>query len=77
MPYVRVLAATADGRGLLRQLRDDGVPVLTKPADVAALGEEAQRLFTSEAQRTDVFALGYPAAQGGCGADWRYTPVMV
>lgn len=77
VPYVRVLAATADGRGLLRQLRDDGVPVLTKPADVAALGEEAQRLFTSEAQRTDVFALGYPAAQGGCGADWRYTPVMV
>lgn len=77
VPYVRVLAATADGRGLLRQLRDDGAPVLTKPADVAALGEEAQRLFTSEAQRTDVFALAYPAAQGGCGADWRYTPVMV
>ena len=62
---------------LLRQLQSEGVPVLTKPAAVAALGEEAQRLFTREAQRTDVFALAYPAGQGGCGSDWRHTPVMV
>lgn len=76
VPYVRVLAATAEGRRLLRQLQSEGVPVLTKPADVAALGEEAQRLFAREAQRTDVFALAYPAAQGGCGSDWRHTPVI-
>ena len=44
---------------------------------LAALGEEAQRLFTREAQRTDVFALAYPAGQGGCGSDWRHTPVMI
>ena len=76
VPYVRVLAATAEGRRLLRQLQSEGVPVLTKPADVAALGEEAQRLFAREAQRTDVFALAYPAGQGGCGSDWRHTPVI-
>ena len=74
---MRVLAATAEGRRLLRQLQSEGVPVLTKPADVAALGEEAQRLFTREAQRTDVFALAYPAGQDGCGSDWRHTPVMI
>ena len=77
VPYIRVLAATADGRRLLRQMRDHGVPVLTKPADVGLLGSEAQSLFTREARRTDVFALACPINPSVCGEDWRHTPVMV
>ena len=77
IPYIRVLAATADGRRLLRQMRDHGVPVLTKPADVGLLGSEAQALFTREARRTDVFALACPINPSVCGEDWRHTPVMV
>lgn len=77
IPYVRVLSATADGRRLLRQMRDHGVPVLTKPADVGLLGSEAQSLFTREARRTDVFALARPINPTVCGEDWRHTPVMV
>lgn len=77
IPYIRVLAATADGRRLLRQMRDHGVPVLTKPADVGLLGSEAQSLFTREARRTDVFALACPINPSVCGEDWRHTPVMV
>lgn len=77
VPYIRVLAATADGRRLLRQMRDHGVPVLTKPADVGLLGSEAQALFTREARRTDVFALACPINPSVCGEDWRHTPVMV
>ena len=77
IPYVRVLSATADGRRLLRQMRDHGVPVLTKPADVGLLGSEAQSLFTREARRTDVFALACPINPSVCGEDWRHTPVMV
>lgn len=77
IPYVRVLSATADGRRLLRQMRDHGVPVLTKPADVGLLGSEAQALFTREARRTDVFALACPINPSVCGEDWRHTPVMV
>ena len=77
IPYVRVLSATADGRRLLRQMRNHGVPVLTKPADVGLLGSEAQSLFTREARRTDVFALACPINPSVCGEDWRHTPVMV
>ena len=77
IPYVRVLSATADGRRLLRQMREHGVPVLTKPADVGLLGSEAQSLFTREARRTDVFALACPINPSVCGEDWRHTPVMV
>ena len=76
IPYVRVLAATASGRKLLRQMQDSGVPVLTKPADVAHLGPAAEDLFTREARRTDVYTLACPSPLP-CGSDWRKTPVMV
>lgn len=77
IPYVRVLAATASGRKLLRQMQDSGVPVLTKAADVGRLGPAAEALFTREARRTDVYALAYPGSLLPCGRDWRQTPVMV
>lgn len=77
IPYVRVLAATALGRKLLRQMQDGGVPVLTKAADVGRLGPAAEALFTREARRTDVYALACPGAPLPCGGDWRRTPVMV
>ena len=77
IPYVRVLAATASGRKLLRQMQDSGVPVLTKAADVGRLGPAAETLFTREARRTDVYALAYPGSLLPCGRDWRQTPVMV
>ena len=77
IPYVRVLAATALGRKLLRQMQDGGAPVLTKAADVGRLGPAAEALFTREARRTDVYALACPCLPLPCGSDWRKTPVMV
>ncbi len=74
-PYLRVLAATDRGRALLRQMRDAGQPVLTKGADVASLGAEAEALFRRECKWTDQYDLcrPYPTA---AGSDWRYTPKM-
>ncbi len=77
IPYVRILAATEAGRRLLRQMRDAGVPVLTKAADVGRLGPSAEALFTREARRTDVYALAYPGSPLPCGSDWRRTPTMI
>ena len=78
VPYLRVLAANETGRKLLRQMRDNGAPVLTKGADVAALGAEAEALFTAEALRTDRYALTFPdLTQSACGRDWRMTPKML
>lgn len=78
LPYLRVLAANGKGRALLRQMRENGVPVLTKAADVAVLSDEAQQWFGAEARRTDLYTLCYPQLQrSSCGADWRITPKMV
>ena len=78
LPYLRVLAANERGRQLLREMRDHHVPVLTKPADVASLGREAEKLFAEEARRTDLYTLAYPNLQESrCGADWRAVPVIL
>ena len=77
LPYARVLAANETGRALLRQMRRAGVPVLTKAADVAALGGAAEALFRREAGYTDLYTLTYAdLTQATPGSDWRLTPVM-
>lgn len=77
LPYARVLAANETGRSLLRQMRKAGAPVLTKAADVAALGSGAEALFRREAGYTDLYTLAYAdLAQAVPGNDWRLTPVM-
>ena len=79
VPYLRVLAANETGRALLARMRKTSfVPVLTKPADVRQLSEQARRLFALEVKATDLYALAYPeldAAAGG--SEWRIGPVMV
>ena len=78
VPYLRVLAATAAGRAHLRCLRDAGAPVLTKPADVPALGPAAEELFTLESRCTDLYVLARPdLSQAAPGQDYRTTPVIV
>lgn len=73
IPYLRLLAASARGRQLLRMM--EGKPVLTKAADVAQLGGAAEELFALEARCTDLYGLCCPAIQP-CGGDWRITPVL-
>ena len=77
VPYARVLAANETGRAILRQMRKDGAPMLTKAADVAALGAAAETLFRREAGYTDLYVLAYhDLVQARPGSDWRLTPVM-
>ena len=78
IPYLRVLAANETGRRLLRQMRDAGAPVLTKPADAACLGPAAQALLAAESRCTDLYVLARPdAAQMAPGQELRMTPVML
>ena len=77
LPYLRVLAANGVGRQLLRRMRDAGAPVLTKPADAAALGPAAQALMAVESRCTDLYVLSRPdPAQTGPGQELRSVPVM-
>lgn len=75
-PYLRVLAANAAGRALLRQMRDSGAPVLTKPADAPTLGREAAALLALESRCTDLRALACPDP-GRPGGDMRAAPLML
>lgn len=78
VPYLRVLAANETGRRLLRQMRDAGAPVLTKPADAARLGPAAEALLAAESRCTDLYVLARPdAAQMAPGQELRMTPVML
>ena len=76
LPYLRVLAANETGRALLRQMRDSGVPVLTKPADAAALGDAAASLLALESRCADLRALACPHAERP-GGDMRAAPLMI
>lgn len=77
-PYARVLAANARGCEHLRILRSAELPVLTKPASVRSLGEEALQCFELGARARDFYALGYQAAEERRGgADWRKCPVIL
>lgn len=79
VPYLRVLAFSARGRELLRQMkRTAGAPLLIKSADVRQLGEEAQRLFALTAQAREQYVLGYPdLAAAAPGSAWTEGPVIV
>lgn len=74
-PYLRVLAANDRGRRLLRKMRDEGAPVLTKAADVTALGADAQRLMECESRWSDLHGLCREHIPP-CGEEWRSSPVM-
>lgn len=77
VPYLRVLAANAAGRAHLRALRDAAAPVLTKPADVSALGADAETLLALESRCTDLYVLARPDLAGAApGQDYRATPLM-
>ncbi|MBQ4370195.1 MAG: nucleotidyltransferase family protein, partial [Oscillospiraceae bacterium] len=76
-PYIRVLGMNSRGMALLRAAsRKASLPIITKPAAVKKLGEEAQRVFALEAAGTDLWALGRKNPGRG-GAEWTVGPVII
>ncbi len=79
-PYGRLLANTARGRSLLREIKDKAaVPIVTRPGAVKKLADGPVRaVFDLTAAARDFYVLGYgaPAARTG-GSDWRTGPVTV
>ncbi|MCD7947659.1 MAG: nucleotidyltransferase family protein [Oscillospiraceae bacterium] len=73
--YLRVLGSNARGHEILRRMKGTAtLPVLTKPAHVKNLGQEAQALFRCEARATDLYALCFPNPRP-CGLEWHSSPV--
>lgn len=75
--YLRVLGMNSRGKALLREMKErSALPILTKPAHIRELGEEAQRLFALECRGTDLFGLCFDKIRP-CGMDYTTGPVIM
>ncbi len=79
VPYIKVLAMSGKGRGLLREMRTKAsLPILIKPAAVRQFGERAARIFTLESDAADFCALAFKNSLDRVpGSDWRSTPFVL
>lgn len=76
-PYLRLLAANQRGTALLARMRETAaLPVLTKPAAVGRMTEEARRLFALEDRASRLYALACPDPAAALD-EWRTGPVIV
>lgn len=75
--YLRVLGMNRRGQSLLREMKERArLPILTKPAHVKELGEEAQSLFALECKATDLYGLCFDKIRP-CGLDYTTGPVIL
>jgi len=76
-PYIRVLAVGAQGRGLLRQMKETArLPVVIRPAGAEKLDGAAACLFRLEARCTDLYTLAWPVPAAP-GLEYRKGPVVL
>lgn len=78
IPYIRVLALSGRGRGLLRAMRERAaLPVVTKPAQIRALDARARHVFALESAAADLYCLAFAAPEDRRGgALWRVSPFV-
>ncbi len=75
--YLRVLGFNSRGQEVLREMKEQAaLPVLTKPAHIKGLGEEARRQFQWECRATDLYGLCFAQA-APCGLDYTSGPVIL
>lgn len=77
VPYIRVIGFNERGAELIRKAKETAkLPIITKAADVADLGEKAQRVFSLECRAGDIFALCYDDITV-CGSEKRSRPIII
>jgi len=77
-PYMRVLAVNEKGREHLRTLDNTPIPLVTKPAAIKSLSDNAQKVFAAGASAHDLFRLQFVTNDDKKpGQDWRKGPVIV
>lgn len=74
VPYIRVTGFNGRGAELIRNAQSR-LPLITKAADVASLGSDAQRIFSAECRAGDIYALCFDEIEA-CGGEKRVRPVI-
>lgn len=75
VPYIRATGFNSKGAELLKNCRSS-LPVITKAADVSALGDGAQRIFESECRAGDIYSLCFSNPKM-CGEEKSLRPVIL
>jgi len=78
-PYIRILAMNATGMKLLSKARKKTkLPIITKPASVNKLREQAINLFNLESLATDLYVLAYQNENERKGtSEWLKIPLVI
>ncbi len=77
-PYARILAANERGCEHLHCLRGKTIPIITKPAAVRELDEDASRIFSLGSAAHDLLVLGCAAKEARRGGlDWTTSPKIL
>lgn len=76
VPYIRISGFNKNGAELIKAAKQTAVlPVISKPADLSALGEAAQRVFSLECTAGDIYAL-CTENPDVCGTEKSLRPVI-
>lgn len=76
-PYLRVLGFNARGLEILSRAKTDAsLPIVTKYAQINALGDEAKRVFSLECLGSDLYTLLMPKPER-CGNEQRLSAIKV
>lgn len=68
--YVRVLGFSPAGQAQLGNIPHDGIPVVTRAAEIKKLDGDAAAIFETECRATDLYALSLSTPQE-CGAEYK------
>ncbi len=75
-PYIRVMGFNEKGAQILREAKKcASLPIITKAADIAFSGNNAQRIFSLECTAGDIYALCMGDGLS-CGAEKDYRPII-
>lgn len=77
VPYIRVTGFNSKGAELIKKSKKTaGLPVITKAADIAALGDDAQRIFSAECMAGNIYSLCFDGLKA-CGEEKSIRPVIL
>lgn len=74
VPYIRVTGFNGRGAELIKKA-ECKLPVITKAADIAVLGADAQRIFSAECRAGDIYALCFENTKP-CSEEKKVKPIV-
>lgn len=76
-PYIRITGFNSNGSSVIKIAKNTAkLPIITKAADIAGLGEEAHKIFGAECRAGDIYSLLSPKTLP-CGSEKSFIPINV